>query len=74
MKQKEKLKTMATAMGGSMKRQSTGEYREKAVETLADMKQVEKIIAEWPESSKKAASHMIKKYGPPNEAIQSRLI
>lgn len=74
MKQKEKLETMTTAMEQSIRQQATGDFEEKTVKTQVDKKQVEKIIGEWPDSSKKAVHHTMKKYGPPNEATQSRLV
>jgi hypothetical protein len=46
----------------------------KARAETADPGKADQIIANWPESAKKAAQAMIEKYGPPAEATQSLLI
>ncbi|MCA1625858.1 MAG: hypothetical protein LC778_19080 [Acidobacteria bacterium] len=38
------------------------------------METVENITADWSAMSKAAAEEIVGKYGPPNEAIPSRLI
>jgi hypothetical protein len=73
MEQEEKLKTAATAMVSDFKVQAFGGV-EKTTETMVDMDFVESVINDWNAMSKKAANLTIKQYGPPNEAIQSRLI
>lgn len=42
--------------------------------TAADMNAVKTLIKDWPPMSIKAAEQTLDKYGPPNEAIASRLI
>lgn len=74
MDQEEKLKTVATGLASNIKTQTVGEAGEQPTPTYADIDMVHKIIADWPAMSKKSANQTIEKYGPPNEAIPSRLI
>ncbi|WP_156290164.1 hypothetical protein [Oceanobacillus salinisoli] len=73
MKQEEKLKTAAISMASDIKVQTFG-GAEKTTETVADMEMVQTIINNWNAMSKKSAELTIEQYGPPNEAIPSRLI
>lgn len=72
MKSGDRLKTAATAMVSAMKAKAAG--GEKTTTTTADTNTIQKIIEEWPALPTEAANETIKKYGPPNEAIPSRLI
>jgi hypothetical protein len=74
MEPEEKLKTAAIAMGSDLKVQTFGEAGEKATPTYADMDMVKTITKDWPAMSKQSANLTIDQYGPPNEAIPSRLI
>jgi len=69
----ERIKTAAIAMASDIKVQAFG-GGEKPVKTIVDMDTVQTLISEWNAMSKKAANSTIEQYGPPNEAIQSRLI
>jgi uncharacterized protein with HEPN domain len=73
MEQEEKLKTAAIAMASDLKVQTFG-GAEKTTDTFMDMDSVQRIINNWNSMSKKAANLTIEQYGPPNEAISSRLI
>lgn len=73
MEQEEKLKTAATAMASDFKVQVFG-GAEKTTDTVVAMDTVESITNDWNAMSKKAANLTIEQYGPPNEAIPSRLI
>lgn len=73
MKQKEKVKTAATAMGSWLKEKITGDDQN-VITSIVDMEIVQKIIDEWPALPKKLANQTIEKYGPPNEATLTQLI
>ncbi|MEC0275432.1 hypothetical protein [Peribacillus frigoritolerans] len=73
MEQEEKLKTAAIAMASDLKLQTIG-GSEKTTQTVMEMSSVQDIINVWNAMSKKVAYLTIEQYGPPNEAIQSRLI
>ncbi|WP_084544149.1 hypothetical protein [Paenisporosarcina indica] len=69
----ERVKTAAISLASDLKVQAFG-GGEKPVETIVDMDTVQTLISDWNAMSKKAANSTIEQYGPPNEAIQSRLI
>lgn len=69
----ERVKTAAISLASDLKVQTFG-GAEKPVETIVDMDTVQTLINDWNVMSKKAANSTIEQYGPPNEAIQSRLI
>ncbi len=71
---KERLETVATAAMSALKTQTVVEGGEKPTLGVLDLDMVQTIIEDWPAMSKKSANQMIEKYGPPNEAIPSRLI
>lgn len=73
MEQKEKLRTVGSAMKESIKIQS-GEYKEKIVKETVERAKVDEIVREWPETSRIAVEHNLQKYGLPNEATQSRFV
>jgi uncharacterized protein with HEPN domain len=73
MEHEEKLKTAATAMASDLKVQTFG-GAEKLTQTVEDMEKVQTFINDWNAMSKKSANLTIEQYGPPNEAIPSRLI
>ncbi|UJL46910.1 hypothetical protein KFZ58_02890 [Virgibacillus sp. NKC19-16] len=73
MEQEEKLKTAATSMASDLKVQTVG-GAEKTTESVVGSEAVEAIINDWNAMSKKAANLTMEQYGPPNEAISSRLI
>lgn len=74
MEPSDRLKTAATGMMSAVKLQTVADSGEKATRTYADIETVRAIIQEWPAMSKQSANHTIEQYGPPNEAIASRLI
>jgi hypothetical protein len=71
---KERLATAATGMLSNIKTQTVGEAGEQPTPTYAAIEMVRSLIDKWPAMSKKSANQTIEKYGPPNEAIPSRLI
>lgn len=73
MEQEEKLKTAGIAMGSDFKVQTVG-GAEKTTKSFESMESVNTIVNDWNAMSKKAANLTIEQYGPPNEAIASRLI
>ncbi|WP_180316675.1 hypothetical protein [Shouchella shacheensis] len=73
MEQEEKLKTVGISMASDLKVQTVG-GAEKTTDTVVDMDNVQAITNDWNAMSKKAANLTIEQYGPPNEAISSRLI
>ncbi len=73
MEQEEKLKTAGIAMGSDMKVQALG-GAEKTTRDVVNMEVVKEITKDWHAMSKNVANLTIDQYGPPNEAIQSRLI
>lgn len=74
MKPKERWKTAAAAAMSDLKTQTVARPGEKATRTFADIDMVQTIIEDWPAMSRKAANLTIDQYGPPNEAISSRMI
>jgi len=70
----ERLKTAATGLFSNIKAQTVGEAGEQPTPTYADMATVTALTQDWPAMAKKSTEQMIQKYGPPNEAIPSRLI
>lgn len=71
---KERLEVAVTGTKAAQKIEAGGEAGEKATPTVADMSAVKTLIESWPPMSKKAAEQTLDKYGPPNEAMASRLI
>ncbi len=71
---KERLSTAATGMMSNLKTQTVGEAGEQPTPTYAPIDTVRMIIENWPAMSKKSANQTIDQYGPPNEAVSSRLI
>ncbi len=74
MEAKERLDTAVTGTVAAQKIEAGGKAGEKATPTLADMSIVRSILEDWAPMPKKSAHQTIDKYGPPNEAIASRLI
>jgi hypothetical protein len=74
MEPKERWKTAATAMMSDLKTQTIAEPGEKGTKHVANRDMVQAIIKDWPAMSQKSANLTIDQYGPPNEAISSRLI
>lgn len=70
----ERLKTAATGMMSNIKTNTVGEGGEKPTPSLVDLETVNEITKDWPAMSRKNVEQMTQKYGPPNEAIPSRLI
>ncbi len=70
----ERLKTAAVGMVSNIKTQTVGEAGEQPTPAYAAIDVVRSIIEDWPAMSKKSANQTIDTYGPPNEAIASRLI
>jgi len=71
---KQRLTTAATGLMSAAKTQTVAEGGEKPTPGVVDPATVEQITADWPAMSKRAAGEIMKTYGPPNEAIPSRLI
>lgn len=74
MEAKERLDTAVTGTVAAQKIEAGGEVGEKATPTVADVSAVQALIENWPPMPKKSAKQTIEKYGPPNEALASRLI
>ncbi|MFZ3589132.1 hypothetical protein ACOI1C_07540 [Bacillus sp. DJP31] len=70
----ERLKTAAISMTSDIKVQLNGGGGEKPTLTVTEIDMVQTIIIDWPAMSKQSAHLTIEQYGPPNEAIASRLI
>ncbi|MBA2734064.1 MAG: hypothetical protein H0U54_14445 [Acidobacteria bacterium] len=71
---KERLEVAVTGTMAAQKIEAGGEVGEKGMPTVADVNAVHTLIESWPPMSKKAAEQTLDKYGPPNEAMVSRLI
>ncbi len=71
---KERLEVAVTGTMAAQKIEAGGDAGEKATPTVVDMSAVQTFIENWPPMSKKAAEQTLDKYGPPNEAMASRLI
>jgi hypothetical protein len=73
MKPGDRLKTVAIGAASAAKTagQQAGEQPTAAV---VDMRTVEAITADWPAMSRAGVEEIVGKYGPPNEASESRLI
>jgi hypothetical protein len=73
MEPRDRLK--AVAIGAMSAAKTAGSQAgEQPTVTVTDPKTVEAIIAGWPAMSRQGANEIIGKYGPPNEAMDSRLI
>ena len=70
----ERLKTAATGLMSNIKTQIVGEAGEQPTAQYVDTPTLNAITNNWPAMSKKSVEQMVQKYGPPNEAIPSRLI
>lgn len=70
----ERLKTAATGMMSNLKSNTVGESGEQPTPSYVDLETVNELTKDWPAMSRKSAEQMTQKYGPPNEAIPSRLI
>ncbi len=69
----DRLKTIAQAAMSDAK--TGGEMMgEQPTPKIVDMRTVERIMRDWPKMAQTAAREMIEKYGPPNEAMDSRFI
>lgn len=71
---KERLEVAVTGTMAAQKITAGGEAGEKATPTFVEMSAVQRLIADWPPMSVKAAQQTLDKYGPPHEALASRLI
>ena len=69
-----RLKLATTAMVSNQNLHRTGNGGDKGSTGLINLENANKIIEEWPATSKMAAENTINFYGPPNEATPSRLI
>ncbi|MDQ3255686.1 MAG: hypothetical protein M3R15_17600 [Acidobacteriota bacterium] len=74
MEAKERLDTAVTGTVAAQKIEAGGEVGEKATSSVADMNTVQALIESWAPMPKKSAEQTLDKYGPPNEALASRLI
>jgi hypothetical protein len=73
MEPRDRLKTVAIGAVSAAKTAGS-QAGEQPTVTVVDLKTVEAIIAGWPAMSRQGAHEIIGKYGPPNEAMDSRLI
>ena len=71
---KDRLKTVAINAASAFKAQTLVPGGEKPTTGLLDPATVEAILSVWPAASANAAREMIGRYGPPNEAVPSRMI
>lgn len=71
---KERLEVAVTGTVAAQKIEAGGEAGEKGTQAVADLAAVKALIKDWPPMSVKAAEQTLDKYGPPNEAMASRLI
>ncbi|MDQ3257914.1 MAG: hypothetical protein M3R15_29185 [Acidobacteriota bacterium] len=71
---KERLDTAVTGTVAAQKIEAGGEVGEKATSAVTDMNTVQALIENWAPMPKKSAEQTLDKYGPPNEALASRLI
>jgi len=74
MEAKERLDTAVTGTVAAQKIEAGGEVGEKATSAVTDMNTVQALIESWAPMPKKSAVQTLDKYGPPNEALASRLI
>jgi len=51
-----------------------GEAGEQPAEAYVNVATLKDIATTWPAMDRKSAEQMVQKYGPPNQAISSRLI
>lgn len=58
----------------ALRKELTGDYGERGVDTRVDRAMVERVIGGWPETPQKVARRVIDQYGLPNEATATRLI
>ncbi|MBA2571307.1 MAG: hypothetical protein H0V04_09025, partial [Chloroflexi bacterium] len=58
----------------AVQKQLSGEAGEKGTRGTADDAQIAGIVAAWPEKPAEVAGKLMQKYGPPNEAAETRLI
>jgi hypothetical protein len=70
----ERLATTGRAVVQGVAHQVRGEHEtEPGVRSTIAPGEVERLIADWPESQRNVARQMIERYGPPNEATPSKL-
>lgn len=74
MEESERIKQTVTGTASAIQKEIAGTGGEQPTEGRADRALVERIIEHWAAVPQKVARRMIEKYGPPNEAIPSRLI
>jgi hypothetical protein len=74
MEEAERVKQAVTGTASAVQKELVGTGGEQATPGQAEIAQVEAIINTWASVPQKVARRMIEKYGPPNEAIPSRLI
>ncbi|CAA9269215.1 MAG: hypothetical protein AVDCRST_MAG93-2555 [uncultured Chloroflexia bacterium] len=69
----DRLKTVA--IGAMSAAKTAGQQAgEQPTSTIVDMQTVDTIVASWPTMSQAGVKEIVGKYGPPNEATDSRLI
>jgi hypothetical protein len=74
MEESERIKQAVTGTASAIQKGIAGTGGKQPTEGRADRAFVERIIEHWAAVPQKVARRMIEKYGPPNEAIPSRLI
>jgi hypothetical protein len=74
MEEAERVKQAVTGTASAVQKELVGTGGEQATPGQAEIAQVEAMINTWASVPQKVARRMIEKYGPPNEAIPSRLI
>lgn len=58
----------------AVRKELSGEGGEKGTRTTADRAAVARLVDAWPEKPAEVAGKLMEKYGPPNEAAETRLI
>ena len=71
----ERIATTARAVVQGIAHEARGEHEtQPGARESVSLQDVERIIGSWPDPQKNVAHQMLEKYGPPNEAMPSKLI
>ncbi len=70
----ERMGQAVSSTVGSMQQQVTGAGGESGTAQTANPADVASIVESWPDKPREVAGRMISRYGPPNEATETRLI
>ncbi len=69
-----RIKQAITSTVNALGKEMSGKGGEVGTADTVEQAAVDSILAQWPETPRKVVQKTIDKYGPPNEATQSRLI